>query len=120
MTILGSIQDGLTGDFQLLAIKSVLDGFAAVAFASTLGIGVLFSVVVIFLYQGSLTLLAGLAQSLISPAMTSELTAAGGLLLVAIAISSLLAIKSIRVANLLPALLYAPLIVFVLEWLGWA
>lgn len=56
MTILGSIQDGLSGDYNLLAIKSVLDGFAAMAFASTLGVGVLFSVLVVFVYQGGLTL----------------------------------------------------------------
>lgn len=120
MTILGSIQDGLSGDFQLLAIKSVLDGFAAMAFASTLGIGVLFSVLVILVYQGGLTLLAGLAQSVISTNMIAELTAVGGLLLIAIAISSLLEIKTIRVANLLPALLYAPLIVYLMEITGLA
>src|SRR3972149_802257 len=58
MTILGSIQDGLTGDYQLLAIKSVLDGFAAMALASTLGVGVLFSSIIILLYQGGISLLA--------------------------------------------------------------
>jgi uncharacterized membrane protein YqgA involved in biofilm formation len=58
LTILGSIQDGLTGDYRLLAVKSVLDGFAALAFASTLGVGVLFSSLVILAYQGGITLLA--------------------------------------------------------------
>src|SRR5512141_2888129 len=57
MTILGSIQDGLTGDYNLLAVKAVLDGFGALAFASTLGVGVLFSVVVILVYQGGISLL---------------------------------------------------------------
>lgn len=118
MAILGSIQDGLTGDFQLLAIKSVLDGFAAMAFASTFGVGVLFSIATVLVYQGSLTLLADLAQSVISPAMIAEMTAAGGLLLMAIAVSSLLEIKPIRVGNLLPALIYAPLTVYLLELLG--
>lgn len=119
MAILGSIQDGLTGDYQLLAIKSVLDGFAAMAFASTFGVGVLFSIVIIFLYQGSLTLLADLAQTLVSDGMIAEMTAAGGLLLMAIAVGSLLEIKSIRVGNLLPALIYAPAIVYLLELFGW-
>jgi len=111
MTILGSIQDGLSGDYSLLAIKSVLDGFAAMAFASTLGIGVLFSVLVVFVYQGGLTVLAAQAQAVLTQAMTVEMTAVGGLMLVGLAISSLLEIKRIRVGNLLPGLFMAPLLV---------
>ena len=65
MTILGSIQNGLSGDYSLLAIKSVLDGFAALAFASTLGVGVLFSVLVILVFQGGLTLLAAQLNAII-------------------------------------------------------
>ncbi len=115
MTILGSIQDGLTGDYSLLAIKSVLDGFAALAFASTLGIGVLFSIIVILLYQGGLSLVAFQAQAIITDGMMAEMTAVGGILLIGLAISSLLEIKPIRVGNFLPALLIAPLIVWVLS-----
>ncbi len=118
MTILGAIQDGLTGDYSLLAIKSVLDGFAAMAFASLLGVGVLFSTVVIFVYQGGISLLAAQAQTLTTPAMMNEMNAAGGVLLIGIAISSLLEIKSIRVGNFLPALLIAPLIVAILTALN--
>jgi len=118
MTILGSIQDGLTGDYSLLAIKSVLDGFASLAFASTLGIGVLFSSLTVFFFQGGISLLAAQAQALITPAMMSEMTAAGGLLLLGLAISSLLEIKPIRVGNFLPALVLAPLIVGILTSLG--
>jgi uncharacterized protein len=114
MTILGSIQDGLTGDYSLLAIKSVLDGFAALAFASSLGVGVLFSTFVILFYQGGLTLLAAQAEALFSPAMRLEMTAVGGVLLLGIALSSLLEIKPIRVGNFLPALVVAPLIVALL------
>lgn len=114
MTILGSIQDGLTGDYNLLAIKSVLDGFAALAFASSLGIGVLFSSVVILVYQGGISLLAAQAQALITPAMMSEMTAVGGILLLGLAISSLLELKPIRVGNFLPALAIAPIIVAIL------
>lgn len=114
MTILGSIQDGLTGDYSLLAIKSVLDGFAALAFASSLGVGVLFSIPVILVYQGGISLLAAQAQAITTPAMMNEMTAAGGILLVGIAISSLLEIKPIRVGNFLPALFIAPLIVALL------
>jgi hypothetical protein len=115
MTIIGSIQDGLTGDYNLLAIKSVLDGFAALAFASSLGIGVLFSILTILIYQGGLSLLAAQAQALISEPMMAEMTAAGGVLLIGLAISSLLEIKPIRVGNFIPALFAAPIIVALLE-----
>jgi uncharacterized protein len=114
MTILGAIQDGLSGDYSLLAIKSVLDGFAALAFASSLGVGVLFSITVILAYQGGLSLLAAQAQAVTTPAMMNEMNAAGGVLLIGIAISSLLEIKRIRVGNFLPALLVAPLVVAIL------
>src|SRR5918996_1546066 len=115
MTILGSIQDGLTGDYNLLAIKSVLDGFASLAFASTLGVGVLFSTIVILVYQGGISLLAAQLNSIVTPSMMDELTATGGVILVGLAISSLLEIKKIRVGNMLPALFVAPLIVWILS-----
>lgn len=118
MAILGSIQDGLTGDYSLLAIKSVLDGFASLAFASSLGIGVLFSSLVILVYQGSMSLLALQAQAVITPLMMQEMTATGGILLIAIAISNLLEIKKIRVGNFLPALIISPLIVAILLAFG--
>lgn len=118
MTILGSLQDGLKGDYSLLAIKAVLDGFASLAFASTLGVGVLFSVIVILVYQGSISLLAAQLSTIVTPAMMAEMTAAGGVLLLGIAISSLLEIKKIRVGNFLPALVIAPLIVAILASFG--
>ena len=117
MTILGAIQDGLTGDFSLLAIKSVLDGFAALAFASTLGIGVLFSILTLLIYQGGITLLAGLAEQALTAPMIAEMSATGGVLILAIGLL-LLDLKRIRVANLLPALLIAPLVVAALHALG--
>ncbi len=112
MTILGSIQDGLTGDYSLLAVKSVMDGFAALAFASTFGVGVLFAALTVLLYQGGLSLGAAQLQSVVTPAMMSEMTAAGGVILLALAVSSLLEIKPLRSGNLLPALLIAPLLVW--------
>jgi uncharacterized membrane protein YqgA involved in biofilm formation len=118
MTILGSIQDGLTGNYQLLAIKSLLDGFAALAFSASLGAGVLFSVVVILVYQGGLSLLAAQAQSLLTTPMIDEMTAVGGLLMMAIGVGALLELRPIRVANYLPALVIAPLIAAVLRGLG--
>jgi uncharacterized protein len=112
IAILGSIQDGLSNDMNLLVIKSVLDLFASIAFASTLGIGVMFSAFVVLVYQGSLTLLAVQVQSIFSETMVNEMTATGGLLLLGIALSSLLEIKAIRIGNFLPAIFIAPLLVY--------
>jgi uncharacterized membrane protein YqgA involved in biofilm formation len=114
MAVLGAIQDGLIGDYQLLAIKSIMDGFVAFAMASTLGVGVLFSALIVFLYQGSFSLLAVQLQGIMTPAMIAEMTATGGLLLTGIAVSSLLEIKPIRVGNFLPSLVISPLIVYIL------
>jgi hypothetical protein len=115
MTILGSIQDGLTGNYELLAVKSVLDGFAALAFASTLGVGVLFSALVILVYQGGISLLAGQLSAIVTGPMMAEMTATGGVILMGLALSSLLEIKPIRVGNFIPALAVAPLIVWILS-----
>jgi uncharacterized protein len=115
LAILGSIQDGLTGDYNLLAVKSVLDGFASIAFASTLGVGVMFSTVILLVYQGGISLLAGQLNAIVTPSMMNELTATGGVILIGLALSNLLEIKKIRVANMLPALATAPLIVWILS-----
>jgi uncharacterized membrane protein YqgA involved in biofilm formation len=118
MTILGAIQDGLSGDYELLAIKSVLDGFASLALASTFGVGVLFSIVVVLVYQGGLSLAAGAAEALLDPIMVAEMTVVGGILLLGLVFSSLLELKPIRVGNLLPALFLAPLLAWLLHILG--
>lgn len=115
IAIMGSIQDGLNGDFQLLAVKSVLDGFISIAFASTLGIGVMFSILPIFVYQGGISLLSGTLSSVINEAMMTEMTATGGVILFGLGISSLLEIKKIRVGNFLPAILIAPVIVWAIS-----
>ena len=118
MTILGSIQDGLSGDYQTLAIKSMLDGFAALAFSASLGIGVAFSAVTVLIIQGGISLLAAQADAILSEAMKTEMFATGGVVLLGLAISALLEIKPIRVANYLPALILAPAIVAALTALG--
>jgi uncharacterized protein len=115
IAILGSIQAGLTGDYNLLVIKSVLDGFASMAFASTLGVGVLFSAAMILVYQGAITLLAAQLNAIVTKPMMAEMSATGGVLLLGIAISSLLEIKKMRVGNFLPALVIAPLLVWVIS-----
>jgi uncharacterized membrane protein YqgA involved in biofilm formation len=115
MAVLGSISDGLRGDYLTLSIKSILDGFISIAFASTLGIGVAFSALPIFVYQGSISLLAAQLNSIMSNSMMNEMTATGGILLIGIGISSLLEIKKIRIGSFLPALIVAPLISYILS-----
>ncbi len=115
MAILGSIQDGLTGDYNTLIVKSILDAFAALAFASSLGVGVLFSSIPVLLYQGTISLLAQQVQRVATPEMMNELSATGGVILAGLAISNILEIKKIRTGNFLPALVIAPLIVFLLS-----
>lgn len=117
IAILGSIQDGLTGDYSLLATKAVMDGFAALAFSSTMGIGVAFSSIILLIFQGGLSLLANQVQGAITPAMISEMSAAGGVILVGIAISNILNLRKIRTGNFLPAFILAPLFVFLLDLL---
>ena len=111
MAIVGSIQDGLTGDTSILYAKSMLDTVASVVFASGMGIGVALSSISVLLYQGALTLLASSLSGFISEAMIREMTAVGGLLIVGISLL-VLEIKTIKVANLLPAVPIAAIIVF--------
>lgn len=118
MAILGSIQDGISGNFQMLAIKSLLDGIASIAFASTLGVGVVFSAVVVLVYQGAISLLAGLIGQGFGDTIVAEMTATGGIILAGIAISNLLQIKKIRTGSFLPAIFLAVLIVLILNAMG--
>lgn len=118
MAILGSLQDGITGNYQMLAIKSLLDGIASIAFASTLGVGVMFSAGMVLLYQGAISLMAGWIGEGFTEAIVAEMTATGGIILAGIAISSLLDIKKIRIGSFLPALFLAILIVVLLTRLG--
>lgn len=117
LTIQGALEDGLTGDYTLLAIKSVLDGFASLAFAATLGAGVLASIIVILVFQGGISLLSGLGSTLFTEPMINEMTAVGGIVLLSIGLR-LLELKEIRSANLLPALFVAPTAVALMDWLG--
>jgi len=117
MTILGSFQDGLSGDYTLLAIKSVLDGFSALAFAASMGMGTTFSAITVLIYQGILTLGASLFQNVLTDALITEMTATGGVMILGIGLL-LLEIKRVRVANFLPALAIVPLLVALWEKWG--
>ena len=118
MTLLGSIQEGLTGNPEIIYTKSMLDGAASVAFASSLGIGVSFAAVTVLVFQGALTLLGAQLAFLLRPEILNELTATGGLLILAIGLL-LLDVKRIRVANLLPALVVVVLLTAARLSLGW-
>jgi uncharacterized membrane protein YqgA involved in biofilm formation len=109
MAVLGALQDGLGQGFDILALKSTLDGFTAVAFAATLGWGVAFSAIPVGLWQGFLTILALYAGSLMSSAVVASITATGGILLLGTGLR-LLQIRMVSVADLLPALIFAPLL----------
>jgi len=122
LAVVGSILDGLMGNYQPLALKSMLDGFASLAFGASLGPGVLFAAGSVLVYQGSLSLIAHLFGTSLAhitaqtPAVV-ELSATGGVLIMAIGFI-LLEVKRIRVGNFLPAIFIAPLIVVLLQWLG--
>jgi uncharacterized membrane protein YqgA involved in biofilm formation len=114
MTIVGSIQDGVSGDASVLYAKSLLDGFASMVFASSLGVGVLFSSLTVLIFQGGLTLLGGRLSFLLRPEVLDELTATGGLIIVGIGIY-LLGIKKIKVGNFLPALVVVVILALIFK-----
>jgi len=110
LTIIGSIQDGLSGDYQLLATKAVLDGFAAVALAATLGWGVGLAALTVLVVQGSITLGAGLFDDILVGEALAVLISAGGVTVIGISLK-LLDLKDVKVGNFLPALVIAPALV---------
>ncbi len=110
LTILGSLEDGLTGDYSLLALKSALDLVASLSFASVLGWGVLLSAGTVLVVQGTFTLSAGLLEGAVTEPMIDAMTATGGVLILGLGLV-LLELKEVRVANMLPALVIAPLLV---------
>jgi len=103
MTVIGSIQDGTIGDASLLYTKSILDGFASIALASGLGVGVMFAGLTVLVVQGGLTAAGAALADITSSQVIVEMSATGGLLIVAIGLY-LLDIKKLPLANLLPAL----------------
>jgi uncharacterized protein len=114
VAILGSIQNGLTGDFQLLAVKSLLDGVASIAFAAALGAGVYLSGASVFIVQAPIATAAWLVGTGLDPVSVMAVTSAGGVLLLGVALR-LLEIKRVRLVNFLPALLLAPVFVGLAE-----
>jgi uncharacterized membrane protein YqgA involved in biofilm formation len=117
LTVLGSFLDGARGDITMLAVKSTLDGVTAIVFAATLGWGVILSAVSVLVVQGTLTLIAFLIHAGLSDLETAELTAAGGIAVLGIAVG-LLELRQIKVANFLPSLVVAPLLAAVVHAFG--
>ena len=104
MAIVGSLQSGISGDHNTLYVKSILDGISSIVFATTLGGGVILSIIPLFIYQGAIALLAQFIAPHLSDAVIAEMTCVGSLLILALALN-LLKITKIKVANLLPAVL---------------
>nr|WP_299976361.1 DUF554 family protein [Desulfobacula sp.] len=109
----GVTESGLTGNHTTLFAKATLDGIVSIILSSSLGIGVLFSIVPVLLYQGSITLMAGLLKPLLIPAVISQMSATGGLLIMAIGLN-MIREKKLRVGNMLPAI-FIPLIYFLIK-----
>lgn len=116
MTIIGALEEGMNGDPKLLLIKSLMDAFSSIALTVAFGIGVMFSVVPLFIFQGGLTLLAMWLGSFFPEIYITEISAVGGILLLALGLN-LLEITKIKMIDLLPALLFSPLLVFALQLL---
>ena len=114
LTVLGSIEDGLRGDYDTLATKALLDGFASIALAAGLGAGVALSALSVLVVQGGITLGAGLFEDILVGEPLAALTSAGGILIIGISLK-LLSIKDVKVGNYLPALVFAPVIAAIVE-----
>lgn len=110
LTVVGAIQDGLTGDYEALATKALLDGFASIALAATLGWGVGIAALTILVVQGSISLGADLFDSVLQGEALAAMTSAGGVLIIGISLK-LLDLKDVKVGNFLPALIFAPALV---------
>lgn len=114
MTVTGSIQAGLTGDHSVLITKATLDLVSSMMLASSLGVGVLLSAVSVFVIQGGLVLMAGIISPFMSAGAINEMTCAGSLLIVMIG-TNLMGITKIKVADYLPAILFAPIICNIIQ-----
>ena len=109
LAVVGSLESGLAGNHDTLFAKSVLDGMGSVLFAATMGIGVLFSAVPVFLYQGGIAVSASLVKSFLTPEVIAQMSAVGGLLIVAMGLNMLGAVR-VKVGDMLPAI-FIPLVV---------
>lgn len=112
MAIVGAIQSGLTGNHEILFSKAMLDGIISITMAVSMGVGVVFSSISVFIYQGTITVLAQFLQSILSDVVVKEMTAIGGVLIMVISLN-FLEIKRIKVGNMLPAI-FIPIFYFLI------
>ena len=112
MAIVGALESGLNNNYSTLLAKSILDGISSIIFSSTLGIGVILSSVSVLLYQGSITLAAGMLSNMLNDVAITNITAVGSLLIIGLGLN-ILGISKIKVSNLLPAMLFAILLSFI-------
>ncbi len=108
MAIVGALESGLKGDYTILFAKSVLDGFSAIVFTSSLGIGVMLSSIVVFIYQGIITILAGCISTLLNDVIIANMSVVGSILIIGLSFN-ILGVTKIRVANMIPAI-FIPII----------
>lgn len=114
MAIIGAINDGLRGDYSVLFAKSILDCIISIILTANIGIGVIFSAISVAVYQGSLTLLAGALAPFITDLLVTEISAIGGVMIVALGFN-MMKITKIRIANMLPGILFVPIVMKVLK-----
>lgn len=112
MAVVGSLESGLSANHDTLFAKSMLDGITAIIFASTLGIGVAFSIIPVFIYQGGISVLANFVKDILTAEVILEMSAVGGILILALGIN-ILGLKKIKVGNMLPGI-FLPIIYFLL------
>jgi uncharacterized membrane protein YqgA involved in biofilm formation len=116
MAIIGAINDGLRGDYSVLFAKSILDGIVSIILTANLGIGVAFSAISVGVYQGILTLLASALGPFMTDSLITEISATGGVMIVAIGFN-MIKITKIRIANMLPGILFVPIVMKFLQFL---
>lgn len=119
MAIVGALEDGLTGKYDVLMVKALLDGIFAVVFGANLGAGVIFSALPVLLYQGAISLGAVWLKPLLTPELMNTINSLGGLLIAALGLN-IIGITKIRIANLLPALILAPIIMILMATVPWS
>ena len=115
MAVVGSLEDGLYGNYQILLVKSMLDAIFSALFAASMGIGVIFSAIPVLMYQGSISLAAGVIEPILTDPMLNNITSLGGMLIAGLGFN-IIGVTHIRVANLLPGILIVPVIMAVINW----
>ncbi len=116
MAIIGALEDGLTGNYEILLVKSILDGMISIIFAAGMGIGVIFSALPILLYQGSISLGASMIKPLLNDAVINNISAIGGVMIAALGFN-LMGVTQIKVANLLPGIVFIPIVMLLFRYI---